>query len=281
MSFLKTREKIYSLIKKTKPTEDKKIFFSWNLDHGDQKKLKLTSLNIIKKNFETFYKEKFYPSDKFINRNIKKISDLPNITPNGLIQPRKELVNQFNILHKKILLILKKKKIINEFDNLMVPVLRIKVPPNKKTKKRQYSTYKVHSDAWNGVNLNSIFMFGIYGNFKKNSVKFYTAKKYNKNILKIMKNFNEGKNYYSNLKLVDNMSDGKIMLIDQACLHKTYIDPKFKNNIRISIDIVANPKNSKILNENIKKYNYYKLNDWKKLNYAKLDTAKISIFNSN
>lgn len=281
MDFFKSRKKIYSSIKKTVPSIDKDIFFSWKLDNKDEKKLKTAALNIIKHNFEIVYKKKFLIKDNFINKNINKIVNLPNITPNGLVQPRKELAKKFNILHKKILSILIKKKLINKFDCLMAPVLRIKVPPKKKVLKRVYSTYKVHSDAWNGVNLNSIIMFGIFGNFEKNTVKYYICKKYNQNILKVMKNFNEGKKYYSNLSQIGIMTKSKLFLIDQACLHRTYIDPKYKKNIRISIDVVANPKNSKFLNKNLKKYPSFKINAWKKLNYSKLIPAKYSIFSKD
>ena len=88
------------------------------------------------------------------------------------------------------------------------------------------------------------------------------------------------KKYYSNLSQIGIMTKSKLFLIDQACLHRTYIDPR-KKNIRISIDVVANPKNSKFLNKNLKKYPSFKINAWKKLNYSKLIPAKYSIFSKD
>ena len=37
MDFFKSRKKIYSSIKKTAPSIDKDIFFSWKLDNKDEK----------------------------------------------------------------------------------------------------------------------------------------------------------------------------------------------------------------------------------------------------
>ena len=53
------------------------------------------------------------------------------------------------------------------------------------------------------------------------------CKKYNQNILKVMKILMKEK-YYSNLSQIGIMTKSKLFLIDQACLHRTYIDPKYK-----------------------------------------------------
>ena len=162
--------------------------------------------------------------------------------------------------------------ILNEVSKASTIVIRIKKGGNNKVlDKRGYATTKVHSDAWNGQTLDSIFMLMLLGDIKNNNVQFFKPIIFKKDILKKLKDFDSGSNYYKKLKNLGYINKNHLAIFDQLCLHRSYLKSK---KSRVSIDFAVD------LNKNIRKdffqrrarrYKYYPLKEWLKLDYGKMN----------
>ena len=66
----------------------------------------------------------------------------------------------------------------------------------------------------------------VFGDIKNNGIQFFKPINIKKNILKKIKDFSDGKNYYQNLKYLGKSSKNELVIFDQLCLHKTHIRSK-------------------------------------------------------
>ncbi len=175
-----------------------------------------------------------------IIREIKK-NKPDNITHNGLIVPRKEISLEYALFTKSIFCLLESLG-ISKFIDFFVspPQLRIKL--GNKSSNFNASDH-IHSDAWTPYNTDKSYTFylPIYGDCKKNYVKFFKPKnKFDPNWLS-PKKFIEGKEiatYYESVKLAYKL--GSFVMSDCATLHQSVLKPGA--DPRVSIDIAFIPK---------------------------------------
>ena len=162
--YLLDRKKIYKKIskhtKKNKLSNINDLFFYKKITFINEIQF-LTKL-YIKENLTQYYNKNFNMSS--FESKEKFISKLPNITPNGIINPRKETQKIYRLILEYVF------KSISDISpyikNFAIPVIRYKEGNlNKKIKSRPYATSKIHSDAWVGQSGDAIISLGIIGDF--------------------------------------------------------------------------------------------------------------------
>ena len=194
--------------------------------------LKLYILKALNVNFHE--KDDFFLKVVEQKRNYRK-----NVTPNGAVVPKREFNIEYNLVLKHWCEIIsgmigKKPSLLRYFR--MTPNIRIKFGKDLKDNlKRNLNTSHPHSDAWVEGPWGMNCFFPVFGDYKKNNLKFYEPIEFNENFLNkspsyldmqwVMKNYRE-------LKFNPNL--GNIYISDYAMVHNTF--RKKNSRIRISID---------------------------------------------
>ena len=171
----------------------------------------------------------------FYDRNIDKLNF---ITPNGAVVPKKETAEEFNLITKIFIKIIKSLNIQSNIVRFHIPLnIRVKfsnIPSSYYLRDR--ATEKPHSDSWAGESSNCVnFHIPIFGDVDNNKMEFFYPKKLNENWLRPLKNFQTGfkyKKYYKRLNF--KTSKGNLIISDFATLHRTIRKKNCKT--RVSLD---------------------------------------------
>jgi len=276
------RESVYDFIRKNniKPTNDEGILLRYKLNGKDISPIQNNVKKIIYKSLNIFYKKRFKKTDNFLKVYEKEILNLPIITPSGSFQPKKEIIKEYNNLHASIVKLLSKLELLNHISKAAFVGLRIKKGETPKTRKeynkRNYSTNKLHSDAWNGQTSDSVISLMVFGDIKNNCIQFYKPLKIKRDFLKKIKDFSDGKNYYKKLKYLGKSTQNELVIFDQLCLHKTEIK-SLKSRISIDLNVHWKKKGKdNFFDKSSKRYNYFNLKRWSKLDYHKIKQYRVT-----
>ena len=282
----KARSNIYEKLRESKYLKkDKDILLKFNLGKRN-KELSIIKKNISKiilKSLRIVHKKNFKDQKNFLKSYFNEIILLPNITPNGAFQPKKEIIKEYNIFHKSVINLFKKIGIYKNINKAMHVVIRIKKgSENNYIKKRSYSTSKIHSDAWSGMAMDSVAMIMLFGDISNNTVNCYKPIKFNKNILKKLKKFDQGKKYFKKIKHIAKIKKHELVIFDQLCLHRSNIN-KYAGP-RISIDVGIDwikPKVMYNFQKKSQRYQIFNKKIWSKLNYKNIKKNNFSFNNNN
>lgn len=281
INLIKERSKIYKSIKDNNLQYfDSDILIKFKIEKQIQKRIENNVRDIIYDSLYYFYGKKFKFRKNFLDIYSDFIFKLPNLTPNGILKPKKEILKHFNQLHKNYIQLLKNKGLLNLIKKSRPINVRLKKGNNSSfIKKRPYSTFKIHSDAWNGLSVDCIFMHHVFGS-PKNTIEYFKPKKPKKKILRVIKDYNLGKKEFISYEKLGKLKKGEIALVDLLCLHKTSIET-MKNRVSCDFPILFNTKAKRYL-YNSKSKNYYYLNNsnFKNFNYKKILEFNKSIFSS-
>ena len=103
-------------------------------------------------------------------------SEIPNITPNGVLMPKREHVAEYNLLHKAVARAVKQ-FLPDEFVDTIQTYINYRIVDgiaNAAVDQRAYATSKMHSDVWAGDPLDSVtVMIPILGDPTNITVKFF------------------------------------------------------------------------------------------------------------
>ena len=245
--YLLKRQKIYKQLTKKNLKHFSGLFFYSKIKYFSEIKFLINLY--LKMNIEIFCRKKYLNLDL----SSKLLQKLPNVTPGGIIKPRKETQLIYNLI--VVYMFKSIKEISNKIDKCAYPVIRIKFGVDNK--KRPFATSKLHSDAWVGQYGDGIITFGIDGDFKNNGVSFYLPKKLKKNFFEKISDYNDGKEKYQGVKFISNSKKGYFVLFDHAVLHKTNIKKKAKT--RVSIDFGIKMKTNiarKVIKADYKRWKY-------------------------
>tara|TARA_B100000963_G_scaffold360310_1_gene390696 strand:+ start:11058 stop:11960 length:903 start_codon:yes stop_codon:yes gene_type:complete len=277
----KHRKIIYEKLRNSKYVkDDKDILIKFRLNNFSKEigTIKKKIETIILKSLKEVHKRKFKTNNNFLKKYYKEIISLPNITPNGAFQPKKEIIKEYNSFHKSIIKLLKKLGLFKNIERAMHIVIRIKKgSESNSVKNRSYATNKIHSDAWSGMAMDSVLMIMLFGDINNNTVDCYKPINFNKNILKKLKKFDQGKNYYEKIEHITKINKNELVVFDQLCLHKSSIT---KNaGPRISVDLGIDWKKPKLnykFKKKSKRYQKFRLNKWAKLDYKLIKNNNLS-----
>ena len=225
--------------------------------------LKTSIINYISQCFND--DEIIISEKKLIKKIFAKSNKLINLTPNGLVVPKKENSLEFNVIIKNYVQILKHFNINNAVENFHYPPnIRLKLPYlNKKHMLRKHPTELMHSDTWTGANANwcAVHLF-VLGDINKNHIRYAEPpNNFTEDWLKPLKNSKLGKDISNKFRLIKyTPKKGYMIIADTTIIHQSF--RKKNAGIRISLDTGFDLKMKK-------------LKSFKKLNDRYHDVKKI------
>ncbi len=237
IELLSERAKLYRPL--YRDLEKKKIKYNENLilceifiDKQDQLKIKKLINKYIAASIEAFYGIKIKSYSSILNKYKKYILNLPNITPNGVIVPKRENFLSYFKIQNSVFNLCTEYSINKIYDKIELCEIRL-MRSNKYNynSKRSYASSKIHSDTWSGNPCDSKIALYIDGD-KKNTINFYKPKKINKSFFSKKKNYDTAIKKYGFKKLKP-FNHKCLTIFDQACLHQTMNKDK---DLRLSLD---------------------------------------------
>tara|TARA_Y100000758_G_scaffold299053_1_gene261104 strand:- start:167 stop:1123 length:957 start_codon:yes stop_codon:yes gene_type:complete len=180
----------------------------------------------------------FTLSENILEKYPEKIKSLPNITPNGLILPKAEVILEYNLVHQTVASIFREFKFDKHLESVHYPInIRIvQGQPNPNLDGRPRSATKIHSDMWAGEPASAIMVFiPVFGDTENVGVRFCEPQSFPREIIRPLADFNEGAFLEENSKeyKVARFAKGQCILTDPFLLHQTV---KNKPSLRLSID---------------------------------------------
>ena len=219
---IKKRLEIYDTIKpKIKIENDYDVVFNVKVKPNSLKKLKTVTKEFVIKCLELEYKKKFSNKKDFLFFYKDEIYNLSNLTPNGVVRPKKETVKYYFRIQSVLKQILKENKLLKFVEYIEFPEVRIVKPMHEKYQKnRPFATSKPHSDAWAGHPADGRTNIFIDGD-KKNTLIYYLPLNPKSSILIKKKNYNQKIKTFDGVKKLTHMKDGFFYYFDMLCVHHT------------------------------------------------------------
>jgi hypothetical protein len=284
-NLIETRKKVYEDFPKENLNQaSSDIVLFYDISDEDYNNLKQATQNFICRSLSLIHGKEFVWNDTFLEDNDELIMALPNKTPNGIINPKHETVEEFVGMQKAINNIFNNLGVYQHIDKLAILNLRYKsISEPEAAKNRPYYTSKIHSDAWVGHKGDSIFLIGVLGDIDNNTVEFNEPIGAHDNYLHKADNFDEGNTRYESLKYLGVLTKQKLGVMDHACAHRTLVKKGSSPRLSIDIAVLVNSPYSHSNDEGFDEsaYAYY---DSKIINSVGVDKhfhVKDSIFNSN
>ena len=234
-----------SRFKTDRPTD---LIISHKIEDSLFKKFQMaTCLYVSKSIGENCFIEE---ENKLIQELDKHYESISNITPNGIIVPKKHSIIEYNLLVSSFMSIINSLNINDLISSWHVPLnLRCKQGHvNENNMKRHHPTEHIHSDSWAGESSKSItMMLPIFGDTEKNNVCFYhPPDTFEEEWLGPLPTYVAGKEIAEKYSKIDFVAPkGNLIFSDFSTLHSS---SRLKNaGTRLSIDttFVLKQKNSK------------------------------------
>ena len=187
---------------------------------------------------DAFYHDRsFNLGENLFETARKDILGLPNITPNGLILPKKSTFFSYNIIHATVAEIFETLGLQEHVHLAHAPInLRlVDGAPNPEIDGRPRASVKMHSDMWAGEPASAIMVFlPVFGEYGKIGVKWIEPVHFPEHLLGPLDDFDEG------VKVIDGgaeydapLTPGEIVLADPYLVHATQKDAI---GLRLSVD---------------------------------------------
>jgi hypothetical protein len=236
----------------------------YNINETDYQNLIEATKAFLIKSMTLAYNKEFIWVENFLEKYDKLIANLPNKTPNGVVNPKNETVKEFEKIQIAINNIFTNLGVYKNIKKLAIPNLRYKSSLEPETaKNRPYYTSKHHSDAWVGHVGDSIFLIGVLGDIDNNTVEFNEPINVHDNYLDKAETFDEGNTRYEHFDYLGTLSKGKLGVMDHACLHRTLVKegskPRLSMDIAVMVDSEYSHANGDGFDPNA--YSYYDSED--------------------
>lgn len=220
---------------KTIPNLDKvkNLYAEIILENKIIQNLQFCSKLVIYDCLSSFYENEYFncdlPIDIFFKKYRKKIIDLPNITPNGLVLPKLETLSSVNLLNKHVFELIKFLQIEDKAE-IACPInlrLNFGVNRNKEFNQRPKSSTYWHTDIWAGQNSNELMIHTpIFGDFQENGISICLPNsKFYPDFVKTIDHFhNDGiavTNEMDNFGSTPKLKIGRSYIFDSFLFHKT------------------------------------------------------------
>jgi hypothetical protein len=283
-NIIETRKKVYQNFPKENidaNLADMVLFY--NINENDYSKLIEATKTFLLKTMSLAYGKEFIWTDTFLEDHDELITNLPNKTPNGIVNPKKETINEFEEIQISVNNIFTNLGVHKHIKKLAIPNLRYKSTTEPETAKdRPYYTSKFHSDAWVGHVGDSIFLIGILGDIDNNTVEFNEPINVHDNYLDKAESFDEGNTRYERFECLGTLSKGKLGVMDHACLHRTLVKEGSKPRLSMDIAVMVDSEYSHAHGEGFdpNSYNYYEPTIIQSVGIKHNYTVKESIYDS-
>lgn len=283
-NLIETRKKVYKNFPAENLNADSSgIVLFYDINNDDYNTLIKATQNFICKSLSLVHEKEFTWTNSFLEDNDELIQKLPNKTPNGVLNPKKETTAEFVEIQKAVNKIFENLGVYKHIKKLAVPNIRYKstLEPDG-AKDRPYYTSKIHSDAWVGHKGDSIFLIGILGDINNNTVEFNEPINPHDNYLHKADSFDEGNTRYESLKYLGQLSKQILGVMDHACAHRTLVKagsgPRVSLDIAVLVDSEYSHSNDEGFDETA--YAYYNADTIKSIGVSKKYEVDESIFNS-
>jgi len=279
-----TRKKVYeNFPKENLDNGSSDIVLFYNISDNDYNTLIKAAQVFLCKSLSLVHGREFTWTDTFLEDNDKLIMNLPNKTPNGVVNPKSETINEFTEIQKAVNNILNNLGVYKNIKKLAIPNIRYKssIEP-KEVQNRPYYTSKYHSDAWVGHQGDSIFLIGILGDVDNNTVEFNEPLGVQDNYLYKAESFDEGNTRYEAIKLLGTLTKQKLGVMDHACLHRTLVKAGSKPRISLDIAVLVDSEYSHANGEGFDEtaYSYYNVDLIDSIGKNNVYNVEESIFDS-
>lgn len=171
-------------------------------------------------------------------RYRERILKLPNITPNGLLLPKRETYLGYNIVHRAVARILEGFGLDQRMESIHLPI-NVRIvdgKPNVAVDSRPRAALKLHSDVWAGEPSHAIILFfPVLGEVAEAGVEFFGPPvEFLERFRRPLADFSEGAHLLEqSIPYPCTMKTGKAYFTDSYTLHRTL---KRKEGLRVSID---------------------------------------------
>jgi len=284
-NIIETRKKIYrDFPKENLEVSLNDIVLAYNINDNDYNQLIDNIKTFVIKSLTLVNNKNFIWNDTFLEDNDELINNLPNKTPNGIINPKKETINEFNDIQISINKILKNLNLDKHIKSLAIFNLRYKsINEPQNIQDRPYYTSKYHSDAWVGHVGDSIFLFGALGDIDNNTVEFNEPINVHDNYLDKAESFDEGNTRYESFEYLGTIKKQQLGVMDHACLHRTLVKKNSKPRLSVDIAVMIDSEysHSNDINFDSKAYQYYPLNEIQSIGTDCKINVKESIFDNS
>ena len=201
-------------------------------------KLKHTVNLYLHSCLKTFYTGRSFKfEDSVLSSYRREINDLPNITPNGLILPKKETYKIYNQIHAGVADILDSMDLEPHIQSVHAPInIRlVDGKPNPLIDTRPRASVKMHSDMWAGEPANAIMCFlPIIGDHQNIGVKWIEPRNFPSSYRRPLNYFDEGSHLViGGRQYIAGFNPGDLFLADPFLLHATQKDSP---GMRLSLD---------------------------------------------
>ena len=283
-NLFEVRKKVYeNFPKENLDNGSSDIVLFYNISDDDYNTLIKAAQVFLCKSLSLVHKREFIWTDTFLEDNDELIMNLPNKTPNGVVNPKKETIDEFTEIQKAVNNIFNNLGIYNNIKKLAIPNIRYKssIEP-KEVQNRPYYTSKYHSDAWVGHQGDSIFLIGILGDIDNNTVEFNEPIGVHDNYLHKAESFDEGNTRYESIKLLGTLTKQKLGVMDHACLHRTLVKAGSKPRISLDIAVLVDSEYSHANGEGFDEtaYSYYNADLINSIGKNNVYNVEESIFDS-
>lgn len=201
----------------------------------------------------------------YLNRHKYFIEILPNITPNGLILPKKETFLAYNMVHKAMDNLLKDVGLDEKIDKIHAPInIRLVKGIKDNSDQRPRASSKIHTDIWAGEPSGAILCaLVVGGDWTASTVRYVEPTHMPEELLKPLVDYSEGKHVSHTGEHYDTLlDDSGLFIMDSYLLHQTM---KMREGYRLSIDFRFIPKDkveSDRYNSELRTENYMSYEDW-------------------
>jgi hypothetical protein len=169
-----------------------------------------------------------------------EIVSLPNRTPNGVVLPRRETFQSFNLIHQVLAGTLDKLGLLSCFSRIQIP-LNVRIvdgAPNPGADSRKYSSAKMHTDVWNGEPISSLlFNIPVLGDPRAVDLRFFEPRDFPEELRVPLGDYLLGQDVVASTREYPISFDlGNIYISDSLSLHQT---KRVRPSLRLSIDLRA------------------------------------------
>jgi len=238
---IKQREKLYNGIRNgCDLSNDKGIYLELDLTLPQKNILKILFENYILKTLESYYMVEF-EREHFLVDHRDRILELPNKTPNGILYPKVENVDEYNKIQSFVNDILIDTKLVDYLDSFDLVNIRIVDGKTTNMDSRLSATSRLHSDAWAGHEDDAVLTIGILGD-QTTSLEFNKiTDEVSEDFFETQPNYDDGLNTLQAFEHIGNLKFDTITIFDHSCLHRTI---KAEGGLRVSLDIGIKLKTS-------------------------------------
>ena len=192
---------------------------------------------------------------------------LLNRTPNGLVLPKQELINQYNKIHQNYAKILSNRIDFDKIIGLRFPINIRMIDGTLPNANRPRSSTKPHTDCWAGEPTNTVMIHcPVLGDMRNNGMSLYEP---HNNFLKYIttqNDFDINKEFIDQCRKYDKqMSLGNCYLIDSYLLHQTNIGNANKRVVISTAILLKDRVDSDVNFGNFREQEYLDKDIWKNI----------------